>query len=354
MIDSIEIQNFRCFESVKVSDCRRVNIIVGRNAGGKTALLEAIYLAAGESPLRQFEIKNWRGQGTLFPIVGGFPRSAYEDLWRDLFFRLDQDKTILITFTGSSNCERSLRILYKQMHEVVLPGRDSAGGLQVERAAVVFLYRDQNGQEHEIVPVVTPQGIVLQGTQSIAIQSVFFATQVPLNSAQYADYFSSLSKQKKQTPIVEILRTEFDFIEEITVETGGGGQSVLYAAVRDLPEKIPIAHLSSGVSKLLCVLLGIALKPKGVVLIDEMENGFYFDRLPSIWALILRFAKQYDVQIFASTHSRECLEAAADIAEGSPDDFGVLRTVKVNGKSEIRQFGGGDLVYAINENVEIR
>ena len=42
MIDKLSIENFRCFKSVQLWDLKRVNIIVGENASGKTVLLEAI------------------------------------------------------------------------------------------------------------------------------------------------------------------------------------------------------------------------------------------------------------------------------------------------------------------------
>jgi AAA15 family ATPase/GTPase len=44
MIEDIEINNFRCFDRLKVSGCKRINLISGKNNVGKTALLEAIFL----------------------------------------------------------------------------------------------------------------------------------------------------------------------------------------------------------------------------------------------------------------------------------------------------------------------
>ena len=42
MLKEIEIQNFRCFEHIKISGFERVNLIGGKNNAGKTALLEAL------------------------------------------------------------------------------------------------------------------------------------------------------------------------------------------------------------------------------------------------------------------------------------------------------------------------
>jgi len=50
MIKSLRAENFRCFKEIEISELQRVNVVVGKNATGKTALLEAIRLALGGTP----------------------------------------------------------------------------------------------------------------------------------------------------------------------------------------------------------------------------------------------------------------------------------------------------------------
>ncbi len=146
------------------------------------------------------------------------------------------------------------------------------------------------------------------------------------------------------------MQGEFDFIESIGVEAS----NLLYASIKHLPEKVQLGVLSAGIYKLLCLLLAMSKQRNGAVIIDEIENGFYYDTLPAIWRLVLQFAKENDVQVFASTHSRECLEAAADVYKNDAERVSIIRTVKINGMTEVRQFGGRSFVDAINEGIEIR
>ena len=60
----------------------------------------------------------------------------------------------------------------------------------------------------------------------------------------------------------------------------------------------------------MAVLLAITSQSGGVVLVDEIENGFFHTHLDVIWQAIFNYAI-YDCQIFASTHSAECLRAVA-------------------------------------------
>ncbi|MEI6135610.1 MAG: AAA family ATPase [Desulfomonile sp.] len=350
MIDTIKIQNFRCFESIQLSDCRRVNLIVGRNASGKTALLEAIFLASGASPELGLRIKGWRGEGA---IVVSAEQSSYESAWKDLFYKFNQTQAISIQFVGSAGFGRSLRILYELAPAFHLPLGQDVREIQTI-TPVVFVYTDENGKEYKVSPIVAQGALTIGAVALPPMNSTFFPTQSPVPVQQYVGFYSALSKQKKESVVVKLLRTEFPFIRDISAEMGSSGLWVLYASLDELPEKIPVTLLSSGVTKLLFILLAIAMQPNGILLIDEIENGFYFDRLQSIWSLILRFASEYNVQIFASTHSRECLEAAADVGKNQRDKFGIIRTVKVKGTVEIRQFDGRRFVDAMDEGIEIR
>ncbi len=195
--------------------------------------------------------------------------------------------------------------------------------------------------------VIKPEG------EAATMPSAFYSSANIIPASENATYLSNFSIKGAQEPIVKSLREEFPFIKDISSEARATG-SLIYVSVEHLSEKIPINLISGGINKLLSLLLGVANQPGGVIYIDEIENGFYYDRLPSIWRLLLQFCADYKVQIFASTHSKECLEAAADCAKESEQDFCLLRTNRINGQSIIRQFTGKAFRSAIKLGGEIR
>src|SRR5260370_29656716 len=107
MIQSLEIKNFRCFESISLRDLTRINIAVGRNASGKTALLEAIYLLLGV-PALTLKVRGWRGMASVYQVTE--QPEALNAIWRDYFYRFEQDRVASIAFRGSPNMTRSLTI----------------------------------------------------------------------------------------------------------------------------------------------------------------------------------------------------------------------------------------------------
>ena len=48
MYKSFRVKNFRCFKDLEINDLGRVNLIAGKNNTGKTALMEAMYVLAGD------------------------------------------------------------------------------------------------------------------------------------------------------------------------------------------------------------------------------------------------------------------------------------------------------------------
>src|SRR5580704_18120390 len=62
MLRSLHIENFRGIKKLDLRRLQRLNLVTGRNAGGKTSLLEAVFLNGGAANAGLvFSIANFRG-----------------------------------------------------------------------------------------------------------------------------------------------------------------------------------------------------------------------------------------------------------------------------------------------------
>jgi len=59
-LEKITIENFRCFESLTIGFEEDINVIVGINGAGKTALLDAISTALCDFTFTPFDARDWR------------------------------------------------------------------------------------------------------------------------------------------------------------------------------------------------------------------------------------------------------------------------------------------------------
>lgn len=120
------------------------------------------------------------------------------------------------------------------------------------------------------------------------------------------------------------------------------------------PRKIPLTLVSGGINKFVSLLLAIASNPGGVIYVDEIENGFYYDRLPTIWSALFSLARKYNVQIFASTHSSECLKAILPLIKQEEEEFRLLRASRDDNQCKVTVYRGKDLRNAIQQEFELR
>ena len=79
--------------------------------------------------------------------------------------------------------------------------------------------------------------------------------------------------------------------------------------------------LGDGITRLLSFILSVFSNQGGVVLIDEIENGFHYTKQNLIWEILYDLAVDLNVQIIANTHSKEMVEAFNYIGNAGQDSF---------------------------------
>jgi predicted ATP-dependent endonuclease of OLD family len=106
------------------------------------------------------------------------------------------------------------------------------------------------------------------------------------------------------------------------------------------------------------LVLGIQPAAGGVLLIDEFENGLHFSVQKRLWELIFELAKTLDIQVFATTHSWDCIEAFTHAAETKQDDAVLVKVSEGIGEKEntiiSSVYERDDLMRLTQADVEVR
>jgi predicted ATPase len=141
------------------------------------------------------------------------------------------------------------------------------------------------------------------------------------------------------------------------------GELVLHAEIKDIKERLPLVDLSAGISKYLSIVMTILTNKQGTVLIDEIENGFYYANLPVILDGLFDLCDSQQVQLIASTHSYEFLQAlsrAMELRGKEGKGFACIRFERQNEGLALSQqpsytvIEGASMKSAIESNFEIR
>src|SRR6266496_181697 len=364
MLTSLHVENFRCFKNLDLADFGLINVVVGKNSAGKTALLESIFLGGGGPELPAL-FRTWRGVTGVIPPIQ--TKAAYEAFWEDLFFRFNSDLTIKVKLLGTPENTRSTKIFYDKTSraQVISPGpkdtkppigfsgySDETRRLTSDASTIVplvFEVTDASGTPYRLTAEVSETGqlVINPASRPMGAHTLFYVATLLSSPASLASLFSDLSLRHQERNVVETFREVFPQVTDFSVLTPSG-LSGLYATIPNLKEKIAIGLISAGMQKLVALLLSITTQRNGVVLIDEIEDGFYYQIFPKVWESIIAFCKEYNTQLFTSTHSAEFLRVLGSMIKKNPDDFRLLRAEEdKEGHHTVKLFKGRDFEAAL-------
>lgn len=123
--------------------------------------------------------------------------------------------------------------------------------------------------------------------------------------------------EKQEVKLVSVLKKIDSKIEDISL----GANGVIYCDI-GLDRLMPINIMGDGIRRLLAIVASTASVRNGLVFIDEVDNGFHYSTLEILWDTISEAARQYNVQVFASSHSEECIRALNTSYEKRNNLFG--------------------------------
>lgn len=348
MINEIAIKHFRCFDNLNIKGCKRINVLVGDNGSGKTAILEAIFLGLGSSSDLANRYRQIRG---IEGLSRGTPRKLGDSFYADLFHNLDDTKDINIALLGSGPEARKLRIA-REGAKFDFSGFRNAGHTSL--FGVVFIWTDADGREFFALPTINNGQPYFPSTGEELPAFFYFAAGGAISSVENAERFSILSRSETQGDLIKLFSDEYKWIKNLSIEVIAGGVGV-YARVSGVGEKIHIANISGGINRFLSVILGIKSAKNSIVIVDELDNGLYYKHQRKYWEYLISSVRESEGQIFISTHSLEWIQALVTAAGDQNDDIALWRIEKQDrGQPTVLTFSGDEIKDGIEYGADVR
>ena len=349
MLERLGVRGFRGFEDLEISGLSRINLFAGRNNIGKSTLLEAIFLLAGAGD------PNMALNGHIVRMQGGTkaPTSVWETLWMPLFRELDADAGITIVGRHASVGDMRLRIVLERPVTTAVSRTGDGGVLTGERVgdrSLKFTYTDSR------VGRIQSEARDTGDKTTFDRKEDYFAFGMAMIQPGRGDVerdaidLGRLRKKKRGDLLLDALRVLEPQLRGIE-DNASSGVPMIWVDI-GLRELVPLSVLGAGVTHLTRIVLAAAAAPGGVVLVDEIENGLHHSVLPDVWRVVREAAEQFNVQVFATTHSFECVEAAHE--ELGADGFRLHRLEVVDGAVRCVTLSPTAISGAIRHNMEIR
>jgi AAA15 family ATPase/GTPase len=358
---SFKVSNFRCFRELNLPQLERVNLIAGMGNVGKTALLEALFLHCGAyNPELTLRLDAFRG---IEHVKVKLERWA-ETPWDSLFSQFDTSKRVELAGENEQTGYRILRLqVIRQPEELAKIGRsiqhtsDKSKGIpsfSSEMAKVLELESTEGNQRRKYYMILDPGGV---RSEPIPPPPPFPASFLPARMRIYpqedAERFGNLEILGQQDALLKALQVIEARLRRLAVASADG----IFMIHGDigLGRLVPLPLMGDGMTRLASLVLAIGNAPNGVVLVDEIENGLYHSVLPKVWQAIGQAARQFNTQVFATTHSRECIVAAhRAFSESERYDFRLHRLERVNETIRAVTYDRDTLEAAIETDLEVR
>ena len=331
MYTSFSIENFRCFDSLTVEPLARVNLIAGPNNVGKTALLEGLWMLSYPTSPRK----------ALRHVQRDFSSYGQEEFFAELFPQYQADLTIRL-HAENSHHQGSRTLNIQQKYRSQQPLLDLSGMSENESDdeaiadfdfsnELVFQYMDEISGEALTSAWIDAESTagrlrpVMRETRESARNSarpcVFDYPKSRYGARPLASLFGKAQFAGRMSSFETIIRLLEPRLNHLTTIADSRGVPAIYGDISG-GRLLPISIMGEGTKRLLALSLAFFEAQNGVMLIDEVENGLHYSVLADVWKNLEWLSREFNVQVFATTHSYECIRAANDaFSEMESDDL---------------------------------
>jgi predicted ATPase len=127
--------------------------------------------------------------------------------------------------------------------------------------------------------------------------------------------------------LVELLREVDSRLSGIELLAPGGDRAELFVRLDSGIPMLPVALMGEGFQRCLELGAAVAAGDWPTMFIDEIENGMHHLVLEPLWRWIATMARRRNLQVFATTHSEECIHAACRAFQGLDDETETRATI---------------------------
>ncbi len=355
MFTRIKIQNFRTFNELEISDLGRINLFTGANNSGKTSLLEALFLLSGAgNPHLVLNSNVLRGFDQNATLVKTMSTDLQRDLWKELFPQLDVSKTIEVAGDHDSLGKLTMEISLERP-SITKVAHDANGNLSAtnfaEERVLAIRFSNSGTEQNESQIRLTAQGFEFSPPSSATASPPAILLLSRTSTIQDdARRLGKLRTQKRGGLLLDALRVVEPKLIAIEDNTASGAP-MLWGDV-GLSELVPLPVMGEGMTRIARLVLAISSVPHGAVLVDEVENGLHHSILQKVWKVIDVAAREFNTQIFATSHSLECAAAAHNAL--APRVFRLHRLEAGDAKCRCVTYEPESIDAAFKHDLEVR
>ena len=333
--ERITIHRFRGFRELQLSKLSRFNLLVGANNSGKTSALEAIYLFTQLNDInRCVEIEKLRGK-----VDGRISKN-----W--LLYNLPDGYEMSGCFNG---VECSTKTSRKSEDSLDIDKHDYLGTLSNESEVkmqntsilntTMRLYAGHDNQMN--------YSMLMNLCRSV------FTSPYRKDRDMLVDIHGKVVEMGRFKILLDFLKESFDEAIESIELTNIGGMMRFLVKSRYNDTPLELTKYGEGLQRIFEISLYMLYCANGCIFIDELDSAIHKNLLGDFVSFIDRLSQEYNVQVFISTHSKECVNTLS--AKINPEDIAAFRMISHEKDYNVNYCDGKELKELIeNFDFDIR
>ena len=366
-IPNLTIRGFRGLADLELQSLETVNLITGKNNTGKSSVLEAIALFAHNAAPRTIEnLLRTRGEvpefvrntdrlgrdaadtpGTAtqdvdFPLARlfhGFPRT-WEDAGPVVISTTDGTEAATTELKMSSlpfnGGQRSEHVRMDLGLSLQMPALEVASGEVKFKVTINGLF----GRRARDVRPRFPCHLLNHKSENV--------------SASLRELWKAIALTEGELALVDGLKILDPSISQATLMPGDWPGAEIPAVRGEHFPRESLSAFGEGTNRMFALLLSLLNCQGGIFLIDGFENGLHHSVQLQTWSLIFQLALKHDIQVVATTHSRDTVEAFQRAAANSSAQAQLVRLHRVHDDVVCTAFDEDDLEVVVRRNLEVR
>jgi len=350
MLKQLSIKNLRGITDLVMDDLGQVNLFVGANNSGKTTVLEALfYLLGAPNPALPLVTNALRGM-----------RLLSDELLATFFHDMNAGDPVTIAGRFENDgraCDGELKIsLVKREREIepvapeggVVPRKRNGSSVMEKEVGLELVHVEDNARRS--ARVYLKDGKIEPEGDTEPLRRVVFLS--PMGDSEWKSRFAKIQSRKRVPEVIQHLQKIDPSITDLRLNDAG-----LVEADIGLEKLIPVNLMGGGLVRFFSIVLTLYDLEGDVLLVDEIETGLHHSSQQELWNAVFDLAHTMNVQVFATTHSYECIQAFAG-SSTTRGLFGeqarVFRIERKDGKCRATSYTPDVLAESVASHWEVR
>ncbi len=281
-LSNIEIIDYKCFKNFIAKDFKRINLISGRNNVGKTAFIESLL------------INIYSISPTKMAYAIGEPT-----LRRDSLEFVDEEKNLNVFNEFKLKIENAIF--------------EAKSNLNHSRFEII----NENGKK-ELKFIINSIEIKININEFSfgmnKIENIKYLDKFGTSNSDIKELFDVIQRKEKEKFLNDLINRFDSNIENFKIISNEP-----QCKISNSNDYIKINEFGDGLKHYISIICAIFACENGQLFIDEIDNGIHYSQLEKLWEIIFTVSKEVNCQVFATTHSKEMINAYAKVSQKLED-----------------------------------